>query len=290
MKSLKDQPLFELAGVDWQAAWCAYDAVRDVPPTRAHWDKRSATYARSHGRDGQEYVEEFLAHAGIRPGERVLDFGCGDGLLSIPLAQMGCTVVACDYSQGMLEQLTLRAREAGVEDRIEPHCVAWEDDWSEAGLHEDCVDVALASRSLSTGDMLGSLRKLDAVARRMACVTVAASVSPRRDTRAYEVVGRPAPHTADHAYVLNILMQYGAFPQLSYVTTHPRPGFASRKAALDELERMLGGGLSADERSRLEGFMDAHYAYDPERELGRTFSSDAERPVRWALIRWGTQD
>ena len=33
-----------------------------------------------------------------RPGERILDLGCGDGALSVKLAQSGCSVIGVDAS------------------------------------------------------------------------------------------------------------------------------------------------------------------------------------------------
>jgi demethylmenaquinone methyltransferase/2-methoxy-6-polyprenyl-1,4-benzoquinol methylase len=40
---------------------------------------------------------------GARPGERVLDLAAGTGTSSVPFQQAGASVVACDFSQGMLE-------------------------------------------------------------------------------------------------------------------------------------------------------------------------------------------
>lgn len=39
---------------------------------------------------------------GIRAGERVLDVAAGTGASSVPFRRMGATVVACDFSTGML--------------------------------------------------------------------------------------------------------------------------------------------------------------------------------------------
>ncbi len=54
----------------------------------------------------------------FRTEDRVLELGAGTGLETIPLAQMGVRVVAVDISRKMLEQLTAKARKAGVENRI----------------------------------------------------------------------------------------------------------------------------------------------------------------------------
>lgn len=108
----------------------------------------------------------------------MLDFGCGIGLLAIPLAKMGCKVIACDFSEGMLAMLREGAAAAGVSDSIDVRLLAWDDDWQAAGIEPDSVDVAIASRSISTHNLLGALTKLDRTARERACVTVAAGARP----------------------------------------------------------------------------------------------------------------
>ena len=45
----------------------------------------------------------------IPDGAKVLDFGCGDGRVAIPLAELGYEVTAADSSQNMLDRLTERA-------------------------------------------------------------------------------------------------------------------------------------------------------------------------------------
>ncbi|HEY9370150.1 class I SAM-dependent methyltransferase [Streptomyces sp.] len=45
----------------------------------------------------------------IPDGAKVMDFGCGDGRVAIPLAELGYEVTAVDSSQRMLDRLTERA-------------------------------------------------------------------------------------------------------------------------------------------------------------------------------------
>lgn len=286
MNNLSTEPVLTLAGVDWAAAWTSAQKGRDEPGNAAHWTKRSASYGDPRLGD---YERAFLERAGIEPGETVLDFGCGIGLLAVPLAQMGCRVVACDFSAGMLDELARYAASAGVADAIDARLVAWDDDWEAAGIAPESCDVAIASRSIATSDMLGALRKLDRTARRRVCVTVAAGRSPRRDERAYEAVGRRRAEVFDYAYCTNILFQHGVFPELSYIVTHSRPAFADRESAVRDLSAMVGGGLTPWELSALEAFLDEHYAIDPSAKPGRTYASDALRTVRWAFVSWDRQ-
>ncbi|PYU30329.1 MAG: SAM-dependent methyltransferase [Acidobacteria bacterium] len=49
-----------------------------------------------------------------RPGERILDLGCGDGVLAAKLAEMGCEVVGVDAS----EMQVAAARKLGLDARV----------------------------------------------------------------------------------------------------------------------------------------------------------------------------
>ena len=56
-----------------------------------------------------------VAAAGIAPGHRVLDVGCGTGNAAIAAARRGASVVAVDPSPRLLEVASQRARDAGLE-------------------------------------------------------------------------------------------------------------------------------------------------------------------------------
>ncbi len=60
----------------------------------------------------QPCVERFLD---LRPGERVLEIACGNGELARRMAELGGSVLATDFSEGMLERA--RARGGDVEYR-----------------------------------------------------------------------------------------------------------------------------------------------------------------------------
>ena len=66
----------------------------------------------------QAAVLEYVDAAGLVPGSRALEIGCGAGHLTIELVERGLGVVAVDASQAMVESTAERAREAGLSDRV----------------------------------------------------------------------------------------------------------------------------------------------------------------------------
>ena len=71
-----------------------------------------------------------------KPGERILDLGCGDGALTAKLVEMGCSVVGVDSSEEQIEA----ARRIGLDAHVmDGHRLTYEDEFdavfSNAALH-----------------------------------------------------------------------------------------------------------------------------------------------------------
>ncbi len=71
-----------------------------------------------------------------RPGERILDLGCGDGVLTEKLAAFGCEVVGVDASQAQVEAARARGLDARVLDgEALPFEAEFDAVFSNAALH-----------------------------------------------------------------------------------------------------------------------------------------------------------
>jgi SAM-dependent methyltransferase len=63
-------------------------------------------------RDRRHDVEYYVSLARACPGRRVLEYGCGNGRITLAMAQAGATVQAVDLSKPMLEDLERRLTRA----------------------------------------------------------------------------------------------------------------------------------------------------------------------------------
>jgi len=89
------------------------DAVKTYDPHRF----RTAVpfYARYRLGYPQRLIERVIDIVGLKPGDNVMDLGCGPGTLAIPFAQAGLRVTGIDPEQVMLEAARQAANEASVE-------------------------------------------------------------------------------------------------------------------------------------------------------------------------------
>ena len=64
---------------------------------------------------GGAIVAELVGLAGLRTGARVLDVGCGGGILSEPMARLGAQVVGADAAPKNIEVARLHADQVGLD-------------------------------------------------------------------------------------------------------------------------------------------------------------------------------
>ena len=113
-------------------------------------------------------ASEVTKSAGVKPGQSVLDFGCGSGVYTIPVAGVVGSrgkVYALDKDGGVLDDLMRRADSAGLAN-IRRLDTPW---GTQIALANDSVDVVLLfdvfhdyyfSSAAERQDLLGEIRRI----------------------------------------------------------------------------------------------------------------------------------
>ena len=256
--------------------------------SQAYWNKRAATFTRNATSDYEHWLLDLLA---LEAGDEVLDMGCATGTLAVPLARAGHRVHGCDFAEAMLAILDERAAAENLP--IISRLLAWEDDWEEAGLGQNSVDVAFASRSLMSGNVFSAVRKLDSAARSRAAVVVPGSLLPSRDPRLLTYLGRSARRARIVRDVTRALASLGRVPIFATTQTFRPMRFSSFDEARSDLRRLAGPEPFTVREQRL---FDAYAAQHFMRETATGASGESDDqwildyklPVTWVFIGWRT--
>lgn len=185
------------------------------------------------GRLGQAYGRLALL---LRPGDRVLDLGCGTGALTLRAARRGAKVRAIDVDAGMLEVARARLRRAGLAQDVEllERGVAELDREDEDNY--DAVMGGLVFSELSADEIAFTLRQSVRILRPGGLLLIADEVRPEN------------PLAAVTHWLLRAPL-VGLTYLVTQQTTHPLVRFPERVAA-------AGFSIVSQRRSLLGSFVE----------------------------------
>ncbi|MGI8724324.1 MAG: class I SAM-dependent methyltransferase [Methyloceanibacter sp.] len=131
----------------------------------------SASHYAANGRFVQDLASDVLAMLAPRPGERILDLGCGDGRLTAEIKAAGADVLGIDLSDDLLD--AARARGLDVQ-KLDGHELAFAQEFdavfSNAALHwmrAPELVVAGVARALNPGGRFVGDSAVTAMSRRL---------------------------------------------------------------------------------------------------------------------------
>jgi 2-polyprenyl-3-methyl-5-hydroxy-6-metoxy-1,4-benzoquinol methylase len=144
------------------------DLWRANEETRQAWNQNAAFWDERMG-EGNDFVEVLIWPATerlleLRPGERVLDIACGNGLSSRRLAALDAEVVAFDFSEEMITHALERT--TAYAERIEYLVLDATDEAALLALGEGQFDAALCNMALfDTAEIRPLMRALSRLLR-----------------------------------------------------------------------------------------------------------------------------
>jgi SAM-dependent methyltransferase len=208
-------------------------------------------------------VVELLAP---RAGERILDLGCGDGVLTAELAARGCLMVGVDASAAQVEAARARGVDAHV---VDGQAIAFDDEFdavfSNAAMHwmlDPARVIAGVRRALRPGGrFVGEFGGKGCVA---------------------QIVAALGRGLARQGVDASTIRQWYFPGDAEYAAELERGGFEVRSIALIPRPTPLPGDVG----DWLETFAEAYLAVAPDRAALFTAVREDLRPALWADGRW----
>ncbi len=265
--------------VDWNDLW--NKSLQNLPKKNnpESWDNIAPKFNQWMKKD--DYPRKLLSRIKLNSNDSVLDIGCGNGVITIPLAQTASKVTAMDISGKMLEILTENAKNNGL-NNIKTFNRRLEDATAEEiGKH----DVVVASRSLNgVPNIKKELEKINEISQKYVYITIWGVDNRRFERDMAKLLGRESHSHPDYIYVYNILHQMGIYANVEMLESNTRNYYSTVEEALDRLKWRIGD-LNKDEESILRDYLEETMIKTPDGTI--TYSNGK---ADWVLIWWKKDD
>jgi len=261
--------------IDWNELW--KEAVNKLPKKNnsKSWDKIAPQFDQWMKKD--DYPQELLSKIQVESGDTVLDIGCGNGVITIPLAQKASSVTAMDISMNMIELLqdnaanynlsNIKFINKGIEDVKA----------GEIGYH----DVVVASRSLNgIADIKPELEKINKIAQKYVYITLWGVDNRKFESKMAELLGRESYNHPNYTIVHNLLHEIGIQANVEFLKSNTRNYYSNIDEALDRIKWRIGD-LNEEEESLIKEHLKTTLTKNPDGSL-----SYSRNNSKWVLIWW----
>ena len=236
------------------------------------WDKAAASFHKKAKKD--DYHELLFSKLIVDENDSVLDLGCGEGSITLILAQKVKKVTGVDSSPKMLELLNQRAQERGIEN-VKTILKPLEDiTFEEVGHH----DVVLASRSLNgIIPIKETLKTIDKIANKYVFITLFGPENWKIEGEFNEYIGRENKHFPGHNYLFNM----GIYANVERLDIKAYREYDTISEAMDNGKFRLDL-LNGEEKDKLKEYLEKILIKDS--ETGKLYNKKDK--ADWILIWW----
>ncbi|WP_405294151.1 class I SAM-dependent methyltransferase [Methanobrevibacter sp.] len=226
--------------VNWTGFW----AERLESKINKDWDKAAPGFFKRTRKD--DYQDALFDMLILDENDRVLDVGCGEGSVTLPLAKRVKKVIGVDSSPKMLEYLEKRAKDndvTNIETILKP---IEEIRYEEIGD----VDVVVCSRSLNGIIPIDEvLLELDKIANKYVFITIFGPENKKIEKDFDKELGIKTEDFPDYNYFFNILFNMGIYANIERFDLNNYREYSSIEEAMDNGKFRLD--LYSDEEKEL---------------------------------------
>ena len=258
--------------VDWLGFW----AEKLSTKVDKDWDKAApGFYKRTRKEDYQIALFDKLI---LDESDTVLDVGCGEGSVTIPIAKRVKKVIGVDSSPKMLEYLEKRANDNDI-DNIETILKPIEDiTYDEIGD----VDVVVCSRSLNGIIPIDEvLTELNKIANKYVFITIFGPENKKIEKDFDRELGIKTEDFPNYNYFFNILFNLGIYANVERFDLNNYREYNNIEEAMDNGKFRLDM-YSDEEKELLKDYLERILTYD--NETGKYYN--VKDKADWIMIWW----
>ena len=258
--------------VDWVAFW----AEKLASKKDKNWDEAAAGFYRRTKKD--DYNDALFSKLILDENDTVLDVGCGEGSITIPIAKKVKKVIGIDSSPKMLEFLKKRAEDNEISN-IESILMPIEDiSYSKIGD----VDVIICSRSLNGIIPIDKvLTELNKIANKYVFITIFGPENKKIEKDFDREVNIKTEDFPDYNYFFNILFNMGIYANIERFDLNNYRKYDSIEDAMDNGKFRLDL-YSGEEKKLLKEYLKRILSFDSETKKYYNTKDKAD----WILIWW----
>ena len=260
--------------VKWAEFW--QESLKQKEDKNKDWDRAAPHFHKKAKKD--DYHDLLFSKLILDENDSVLDLGCGEGSITIPLAKQVKKVCGVDSSTKMLELLNQRAEQQNIEN-ISTILKSLEDiTYEEIGDY----DVVLASRSLNgIIPIEETLKTIDKIANKYVFITLFGPENWKIEKEFNDYIGKENKQFPGHNYLFNILYNMGIYANVERLAIKAYREYDSIEEAMDNGKFRLDL-LSNSEKSQLRKYLSEILKKDP--KTGKLYNKKDK--ADWILIWW----
>lgn len=260
--------------IDWDELWTR---KMDQKGDRGKdWSKAAIKYSERASKDN--YTEQLISNMIISKEDTVLDVGCGEGSVTIPLSKEVSSITAIDATEKMLEILDERLESEGI-NNVKTILDDINDVSSKKYGH---YDIVLASRVVNG---IKSIKKvfsnLDDIANKYVFVTLFGPNNWKLEKDFHEFINKEYKGAPSYTILINLLADMGIYANVINLDVGPVRTYETIEEAIDNGKWNLAK-FTKEEQEKLPKFLEEKLTKDKETGL---LSNKEDKPD-WVLIWW----
>lgn len=260
--------------VKWDEFWAS--ELKQKEDRGKDWDKAAVSFHKRAKKD--DYHDLLFKKLILDEDDSVLDLGCGEGSITLPLARKVRKVTGVDSSQKMLELLNQRAEDNDI-DNVETILKPLEEiTYEEVGDY----DVVLASRSLNgIIPIKETLAEINKIANKYVFITLFGPENWKIEGKFNEYIGRENKRFPGHNYLFNILFNMEIYANVERLDIKAFREYDTIEEAMDNGKFRLDL-LNDKEKDKLREYLSEILTKNP--ETGKLYNKKDK--ADWILIWW----